>query len=243
MDVAGYIGHPSSCVILYKNIWPEDQNYPERLEACLADSEHEYFHWGNATVGDIELMKDYRACSDFKIGGTQGEQMDYYKNMPAEFADLKAMYQESMEAVHACVDHYTSMYNIDLEYFEAPNYIKYDVGQHFQVHPDCGFSYTCTTSIVGFFNTCNEDYTGGELVFPFMDVKFTPEKNDLIVFPSNYPYVHQSLPIESGTKYSMVVMYDYNDRNHRRDQTLAGQIGIPDHPQIETIGATYPKVG
>ena len=76
-----------------------------------------------------------------------------------------------------------------------------------------------------------------------MDVKFTPEKNDLIVFPSNYPYVHQSLPIESGTKYSMVVMYDYNDRNHRRDQTLGEQIGIPDHPQIETIGATYPKVG
>jgi hypothetical protein len=49
-----------------------------------------------------------------------------------------------------------------------------------------------------------------------MDIKFTPEAGDLMVFPSNYPYVHQSLPIIGDKpKYSAVTMYDYNDRNHQ----------------------------
>ena len=102
-------------------------------------------------------------------------------------------------------------------------------------HPDCGFSYTCTTSVVGFLNTCGEDYTGGELVWNYQDIKFTPEKNDLVVFPSNYPYVHESKPIESGIKYSVVVMYDYNDRNHKNTESLQQQIGIPEHNPISQV--------
>jgi predicted 2-oxoglutarate/Fe(II)-dependent dioxygenase YbiX len=235
MDIAGYVGNPTACIILYKNVWDASQNFSERLEACLADSEDEYFCWGDATVGDIVEMKDYRDCHDFKIGGTHGEELPYFKNLDeGPFADLKAVYNEVMEGIHACVDHYSKTFNIgDLEYFEAPNFVKYTEGQHFMPHPDCGFSYTCTTSVVSYLNTCGVDYEGGELVWNYQDIKFTPEKNDVVVFPSNYPYVHESKPITSGTKYSCVVMYDYNDRNHKN---------MDGPPQISEYGSQIQQV-
>ena len=218
-DIAGYVGHPGACILLYKNVWDKDQQFPQRLEACLENSDHDYYKWSTATVGDIEEMKDYRDCKDFKTGGTFGEKLPYFNNLDeGPFADLKEGYLEVMGGIHKCVEHYSKTFNIgELEYFEAPNFVRYEEGQYFMPHPDHGFSYTCTTSVVAFLNTCGEDYEGGELVWNYQDIKFTPEKNDVVVFPSNYPYVHESKPIESGLKYSCVVMYDYNDRNHKTD--------------------------
>jgi predicted 2-oxoglutarate/Fe(II)-dependent dioxygenase YbiX len=98
-----------------------------------------------------------------------------------------------------------------MEYMEAINFIRYRENQHFQVHTDHGFSYTCTVSSVVYFN---DDYEGGELWFPYLDLTFKPEAGDIVMFPSTFIYAHAAKPVTSGTKYSGVTMFDYNDRNH-----------------------------
>ena len=50
---------------------------------------------------------------------------------------------------------------------------------------------------------------------PYQQLKFFPEKGDLIMHPSDFIYAHASMPVTEGTKYSVVTMYDYNDRNHQ----------------------------
>jgi hypothetical protein len=42
----------------------------------------------------------------------------------------------------------------------------------------------------------------------------TPAAGDIVLFPSNFLYAHAALPVEQGTKYSAVTMFDYNDINH-----------------------------
>jgi predicted 2-oxoglutarate/Fe(II)-dependent dioxygenase YbiX len=98
-----------------------------------------------------------------------------------------------------------------MEYMEAINFVKYNPGQHFQVHADHGFSYICTVSSVMYLN---DDYEGGELWFPNFDLKIKPDYGDIILFPSTYIYAHAALPVISGTKYSAVTMFDYNDKAH-----------------------------
>jgi predicted 2-oxoglutarate/Fe(II)-dependent dioxygenase YbiX len=98
-----------------------------------------------------------------------------------------------------------------MEYMEAINFIRYGENQHFQVHTDHGFSYTCTVSSVVYFN---DDYEGGELWFPYLDLTFKPEAGDIVMFPSTFIYAHAARPVTSGIKYSGVTMFDYNDRNH-----------------------------
>jgi len=61
----------------------------------------------------------------------------------------------------------------------------------------------------------NDDYEGGELWFPYLDITYKPEKGDIVLFPSTYIFAHASLKVTAGVKYSAVTMFDYNDTNHK----------------------------
>jgi predicted 2-oxoglutarate/Fe(II)-dependent dioxygenase YbiX len=136
--------------------------------------------------------------------------MDHLHHYP-QFAELKNIYNDTANAIRSCMTDYQSRYNINMEYMEAINFVRYGANQHFQVHTDHGFSYTCTVSSVAYFN---DDYEGGELWFPYLDLTFKPEAGDIVMFPSTFIYAHAAKPVVSGVKYSGVTMFDYNDRNH-----------------------------
>lgn len=207
MDVAGVIGHQHSGIVLYKNVWPKDSHFAERLEEVLSGSEHERYSWHVATVGDTELMLDYRNCSDYKIRQAELPIVD------PGFEELGNIYTEVITGVRECLAHYSGLYNnLKLDYEEATNFVRYQEGQHFSIHPDSGYSYSCVVSTIGYIN---DNYTGGEYILPYFDVKFKPEMGDVLIHPSTFVYAHASLPVITGTKYSAVTMYDYNDRNHQ----------------------------
>lgn len=49
----------------------------------------------------------------------------------------------------------------------------------------------------------NDEYSGGEIEFPRFNVKFSPKKNDILIFPSSYVYSHKVLPLNSGVRYAI----------------------------------------
>jgi hypothetical protein len=53
----------------------------------------------------------------------------------------------------------------------------------------------------------NSDYCGGELFFPIQKKRIKPKAGSVVLFPSNYAFPHSSLPIKSGTKYSIVTWF------------------------------------
>lgn len=206
MEVAGYIGHANAGIVLYKNVWPDDSNFVERLEEIIGTSSHDRYKWNQAMVGDKVIMKDYRDCYDFKLRQSEMPILE------PGYEALTSLYSEVMAGVRECMKHYSGLYNLSLEYEEATNFVKYGVDQHFSVHPDSGFSYSCAVSSIGYIA---DGYEGGEYFMPYQQLKFFPEKGDLIMHPSDFIYAHSSMPVTKGTKYSVVTMYDYNDRNHQ----------------------------
>jgi hypothetical protein len=49
----------------------------------------------------------------------------------------------------------------------------------------------------------NDDYEGGELEFIyFNNLKIKPNAGELLIFPSNYLFVHKVNPITKGEKYA-----------------------------------------
>jgi hypothetical protein len=161
--------------------------------------------WMEALVGYNQKMPEYRDCVDCKMGEM------HIQNCPPQFSELVNIYNDTKTPLKECVEDYEKRYNIHLGYMEAINYIRYGTNQHFQVHTDHGFSYTCTTSSCMYLN---DDYEGGELWFPYLDLTFKPDYGDIVLFPSTYIYAHAAKPVLSGTKYSAVTMFDYNDNNH-----------------------------
>ena len=50
----------------------------------------------------------------------------------------------------------------------------------------------------------NDDFTGGELHFPEIDITYVPKKGALIVFPSSDEYLHGVKPVGAGpTRYAL----------------------------------------
>ena len=196
-------------IVRYKNVIKNEFNIIERLESNIKPEGDETtnYSWQPAYVGYKQLIPEYRNCNDFKFKKT-----DIETDQSQQSINLQGIWQDVYDAQFPAVQDYTREYNLgELKYWEAFNFIKYGPGQHFMEHHDHGFSYNCTVSLVAYVN---DDYEGGELYFRLQNLKVKPNAGDLFVFPSNFMYPHQAMPVHSGTKYSIVTMLDYNKKFH-----------------------------
>lgn len=60
----------------------------------------------------------------------------------------------------------------------------------------------------------NEDYQGGEINFPWHDLKVKPKANSFIMFPSNENYLHEVLP-NSENRYSSTLWFNLDGTPYR----------------------------
>jgi hypothetical protein len=198
-------------VNVYQNVFsPEDsKRYINTLESNL--SQNKEYNWSEAQVTNSTTpIKKARDCVDFKY---KQENLGPRNENNAELIDL---HQEIYEKLKYCVDDYAVYWGINVTYYEAFNFVKYEgEGSHFNIHADHGPAYNCTVSAVVYIN---DDYDGGELKFPRLDnLVYKPKVGDIVLCPSNYIYEHASLPIKSGTKYCIVVMTDINELGHKHN--------------------------
>jgi hypothetical protein len=193
-------------IFVYHDVLPKDMNIIERLEEVLS-SKSNYYNYMEAMVGYGMKMPEYRDCYDFKFKKT-----DIMHDPSISSQKLQKLWQDLYDRKLSVVKHYSRNFNLgELRYWEAMNFVKYGPGQHFQEHTDHGYSYNCVVSLVAY---PNDDYVGGELEFRLQGIKVKPRAGDLFIFPSNFMYPHKSLPVESGTKHSIVTMLDYSDKYH-----------------------------
>jgi len=218
-------------IFLYRNAIPRELNIPERLEATIGNSTHDLFKWSEAMVGYSEKMPEYRDCVDLKMSPS------HWPMLTPEFEEVKKCYEDVEVHLKKCMTHYESLYNFKMDYMEAINFVRYNPGQHFAVHADHGFSYTCTVSSVIYLN---DDYEGGELWFPYLNINFKPQAGDIILFPSTFIYAHASLKVTSGTKYSAVTMFDYNDNNHKYESGYTASGPVTDQTAGISKGSNQP---
>lgn len=203
------VQNPALGINIYKNIFTADQcsEIINKLEKNLSGDTKYSWQGALVTEGHEEIL-DARNCLDFKIGhGCLGPEDDSNR-------ELYEVHKTSFDGLYPCVEDYGHYWGVVMRYYEVFNYVKYEGnGKHFAVHADHGPAYVTTVSAVAYLN---DDYTGGEIVFPRFGLSIKPEVGDLVVFPSTFIYEHSSEPIIDGTKYSIVVMTDYNDRGGQK---------------------------
>lgn len=193
---------------VYHNVFSADdaKRYIDTLERNLdGTTKHK---WSEAQVTNSTTpIKKARDCVDFKY------KQDNLGPRNADNEQLLDLHQEIYDKLKYCIDDYAKYWGINVVYYEAFNFVKYEgAGTHFNIHADHGPAYNCTVSAVIYIN---DDYEGGDLKFPRLDnLVYKPKAGDIAVFPSNYIYEHASLPMESGTKYCVVVMTDINKLGH-----------------------------
>jgi hypothetical protein len=81
------------------------------------------------------------------------------------------------------------------------NILRYKVGQQAVLHCDDGIGVHRRVSSLLYIN---EDFTGGELFFDKLKIKYSPKAGDILFFPSSFPFSHEAKAVQSGTKYCVV---------------------------------------
>ena len=91
-----------------------------------------------------------------------------------------------------------------------PTLLRYQRGGKFTLHADAeaqneqtGERFRIVERDVSLLIYLNDDYIGGELQFSYWNYTYKSRAGDLVFFPSNRIYSHQSLPLKSGQKYSL----------------------------------------
>jgi len=87
------------------------------------------------------------------------------------------------------------------------NFLKYKSGGFYKSHCDEGFIGTSSSNFlrqVSYVLFVNENFSGGGLYFNNMKKKINPKTNRLVIFPSNWSFPHQVLPVLQGVRRTVV---------------------------------------
>jgi predicted 2-oxoglutarate/Fe(II)-dependent dioxygenase YbiX len=130
-------------------------------------------------------------------------------------------------------------YELRLKHSEIPQILSYDVGGHYKPHIDGEAMWRSPTgddiwkksidrdlSIIIFLN---DDFEGGDLVFPQLKIRIRPEPGLMVCFPSTHMYVHGVEPVTKGKRYSMVTWATIHGFKSLEDvnKELSEKYGVP----------------
>jgi Rps23 Pro-64 3,4-dihydroxylase Tpa1-like proline 4-hydroxylase len=82
--------------------------------------------------------------------------------------------------------------------------LKYEVGQFYRQHTD---SYKKHPRAVSCSFALNDDFEGGEFAFFDRELIYNLKKGSVIMFPSNFMYPHEIMPVIKGTRYSIITWF------------------------------------
>lgn len=147
--------------------------------------------------------------TQFEAEGSSGKRDSSRKTQTVTLGKREANVTEWIR--QAVVEHLEKTARCRIDFFEAPYVLRYGQGGTFAMHSDSEGYNTETEQWSKVFNRdwsllayLNDDYTGGELYFPYLNYAYKPQKGDLAFFPSGYIHCHESRPITSGVKLAVV---------------------------------------
>jgi len=82
--------------------------------------------------------------------------------------------------------------------------LRYKEGQFYVQHTD---SFKARPRAVSCSFILNDNYEGGEFAFFGRELKYKLKKGSCIMFPSNFMYPHEIMPVTSGTRYSIITWF------------------------------------
>lgn len=110
--------------------------------------------------------------------------------------------------------HINPFYAVEVRDSEPWQLLHYGVGGHYIPHVDAetlfkddeGLDLWEKTldrdlSVVCFLN---DDFDGGELVFPDLELSISPRAGTLVCFPSDHNFIHGVNPVRAGHRYTLV---------------------------------------
>jgi predicted 2-oxoglutarate/Fe(II)-dependent dioxygenase YbiX len=94
--------------------------------------------------------------------------------------------------------------NAHIEQDTGYELLRYKTGEFYTQHTD---SFLTNPRAVSCSFALNDDYEGGEFAFFNREISVKAPKGAAVLFPSNFMYPHEILPVTKGTRYSIITWF------------------------------------
>ena len=186
-------------VVVYSNSVEYTDSLVSDIEEGMSSANIEWQLAGVKT-GDEEVgkNKELRDTYVVPVPYSAVEIKDFVSLQGAFSSSLSNLFLENLGPLE---HDYKTHYGLSTTWHDQYSILKYGVGQKFVNHIDDHKDYHRRMSTIYYIN---DNYEGGEIIFPRFGVKYKPAANDFLVFPSTYVYNHSVLPVKSGERYAVV---------------------------------------
>jgi len=186
------------------NFQPEEEpDYTPYLEQfnLIGDREDAIVLIHDALPQDqLDLIYNY--LQEYKDDeGFRGGNDKRYEHVLKENPEVAALLKSYNDIVYSKIkEHYIDRFGVKVAYVPVNDchFVKWTEGMSTGLHADCERPDGSPAFHANFYRLnisalfyVNDNYEGGEIVFPRFNKVVKPKAGDLILFPSNGPYRHQ----------------------------------------------------
>lgn len=177
-------------IVIFENIVPNEL-CDEILEEYDSDK-----HWVNTTTSG-GLQRNIRRCDAINISDSFiiEQNQEKRKNIDNKLFTCagKAIKKYNEKFKHAKIQG-DSGYTL----------LRYQEGEFYSEHTD---HFLQAPRIVSCSFTLNDDFEGGEFSFFNRELKYYPPKGSALMFPSNFLYPHEVIPVKRRVRYSIITWF------------------------------------
>jgi len=161
---------------------------------------HEYANsneWVEPLLGSREVDKTIRNCQTIIIS---------WPHVMEKNKDVRhALDNDIFNSAAKCIKEYKDIFpHCMIEEDSGYELLKYSEGCFYIEHTD---SFKGRPRAVSCSFILNDDFEGGEFAFFNKELKYKLEKGDALLFPSNFMYPHEVMPVTKGTRYSIITWF------------------------------------
>ena len=242
-------------IVLFKNVLPMDNHdyildfaKSIRLQALKDDFTFVNDDLGNPlyainrsghrySLEDVDIASNH--IMNFMHQGLGKEYFDFFKACE--------------DAMYACMLRYVEIFPMMLTclwWRTQGHIVGYGKGGRFGKHCDNDVNYqpgaepdqqlairNVLGGLIYFNNSVDEiknqnDYVGGEIVFPYANFTYSPKAGDVLMFPSNYLGTHKVLECKEGERYAYVGYFAHGSSDPSRGVNIRQPSDVMDSGQV-----------
>jgi Rps23 Pro-64 3,4-dihydroxylase Tpa1-like proline 4-hydroxylase len=169
------------------------------IELCdrILQEYSECSFWTPTSVGTGNVDDKIRNCDTIGIS----EQIVIEKN----FDIRKKIDEDFYLCASKAINEYRNLFpDVASEVDTGYGLLRYKKGQFYIQHTD---SFKQQQRSVSCSFLLNDDYEGGEFAFFDREIVIKGSKGSIVMFPSNFMFPHEVMPVISGTRYSIITWY------------------------------------
>ena len=191
------LASPKSKKSLDEYIFTLDSVVPEELCDRILEEYHDCTFWTPSSVGNGNVDDQIRNCDIINIT----ENIVLQKN----FDVRKKLDEDFYVCASTAINEYRKLFpEVASEIDTGYNLLRYKEGQFYTQHTD---SFKSQQRSVSCSFLLNDDYEGGEFAFFDREIIIRGGKGSIVMFPSNFMFPHEIMPVTSGTRYSIITWY------------------------------------